>query len=337
MIKYSKRLLLANALSLVGCGLISYFVNRKLLFVFNYHRIRPNMNSAGFIFDDGVYGPNLDQFTKQLEFLQKHTTVLCENDLIKLLAGDMRGKGPYSVVTFDDAYIDNYNLALPELKKMGIPAIFFVPALLVENREVGWWDKIAYIIKKTNKTNISFGGKNIQIKGNRHATIRHLQSIVKTNSTINLDDFINELEIKADSVSPSSKQGLMEKELMNWEQIIEAHEAGIGIGSHTSSHRILSSLDKEEQAKEIIGSKIYLEEKLGIKIKSLAFPVGGPNHFDKITLELSEKAGYDLAFSFNNGGAVRYSGINRFNISRLSAPQDLKLFKAMVHFPSIMV
>lgn len=329
----NKRLLIANTLLKFGGGPISRLANRDLLFIVNYHRISPMGIPVNTSFDDGVFGPNEEQLIQQLEFIQKHTTILSEDDLIKVLSGDLLGKGPYSMVTFDDAYIDNYELALPILASAGIPAFFFIPAFVIETRKIGWWDEIAYIIKNSEKTKINFNGESFLLKEHKSSTIRRLHTIVKLTPNIQPDNFVDELAKEADSSAPS--RDIMDKELMNWGQLRAAHEAGITLGSHTCNHRVLATLDEDEQAKEIIDSKKYLEKKLNINVRSLAFPVGGLEHFNKTTLMLVEKAGYDLAFSFNTGVA-KLGELNRFAIPRIGAPCDVEFLNAMFHFPKLM-
>ena len=121
----NKRLLLANILLQIGCGPISRLINREMLFIFNYHRISIAGHPVETVFDDMVFGPSQARLKQQLEFLQKHTTVLSEQDLIKALTGNLSRKVPYSMVTFDNAYIDNYLLAMPIPAEVGITAIFF--------------------------------------------------------------------------------------------------------------------------------------------------------------------------------------------------------------------
>jgi peptidoglycan/xylan/chitin deacetylase (PgdA/CDA1 family) len=285
------------------------------------------------VFDDMVFGPSQTQLKEQLQFLKKHTTILSEHDLTKALGGELSGKGPFSMVTFDDAYIDNYQLAMPILVEVGVPAIFFIPAFVIENRDLGWWDQIAYIIKNSKKTKINFRDEELVLKERKPNVIHYLHNIMKLAPHQQTASLVSELAKEADSPIPS--RDLMDKELMTWGQLQEAHEAGITIGSHTCNHRVLATLNEEEQAEEIIESKNFLESRLDITVRSLAFPVGGLEHFNKTTLRLAEKAGYDLAFSFNTGVA-RIGEFNPFAIPRLGAPSDFKTFNAIFHFPNFM-
>lgn len=329
----SKRLLLANTLLRLGGGLISRLANRELLFVFCYHRVSPQDGPVETDFDAGVFGPRPGQLKRQLQFLQKHTTILSESDLIRAIAGHPPGKGPYSMITFDDAYIDNYQFAMPTLAELRVPAIFFVPALFIEERNIGWWDQITYIIKNSQKPEIDFRGRKLVLKERKHIVIHDLLEVMKLAPHEQTANLVEELAEAADSAAPTDDR--MDKELMNWDQLREAHDAGVTLGSHTCRHWVLSTLDENEQSEEIIGSKTLIEEKLGLQVRSLAFPVGGLEHFNQTTLELVERAGYDVAFSFNTG-VTKLGEFNRYAIPRFGAPSDFESFNALFHFPHLM-
>jgi peptidoglycan/xylan/chitin deacetylase (PgdA/CDA1 family) len=71
------------------------------------------------------------------------------------------------------------------------------------------------------------------------------------------------------------------KKWMTWDQVKELHAAGMEIGSHTYTHPYLNkivALTWDEQKpllnKEIALSKTVIEEKLGNKVLSIAYPFG---------------------------------------------------------------
>lgn len=48
-------------------------------------------------------------------------------------------RGPWVVVTFDDGYRDNYTLAYPLLKRLGVPFTIYVTTGLIDNKMEAWW------------------------------------------------------------------------------------------------------------------------------------------------------------------------------------------------------
>lgn len=328
----NKRILLTNIALSCGLGGVARLTNSRKLFVFNYHRIRP-ADGAATLFDDGVFGHTQDALRRSVECLAKHTRVLSESELINALEDGPPCRGPYSMITFDDVYIDNLELAMPVLNQTGVPAIFFAPALLVENRTLGWWDQIAYIIKNSKKPRFEYRGEKFYPETDRSGVISHFLSLMKTAPKQRTANLIPELAQAADSPPPPKE--LMDKELMTWEQLRQASDSGITIGSHTCNHWVLSTLSNVDQAEEIIKSKVIIENRLGQKVRSIAYPVGGLWHINKTTLDLTEEAGYDLAFTYNTG-AAEVGGINRFAVPRIDSGDDSKFVRASVHFPKLM-
>ncbi len=67
------------------------------------------------------------------------------------------------------------------------------------------------------------------------------------------------------------------KSFMDWEQIRELARNGMEIGSHSVSHPNLTKISEKAMEYEINQSKIILERKLNVKIKTFAYPYGDYN------------------------------------------------------------
>ena len=52
---------------------------------------------------------------------------------------DLPCRGPWVVITFDDGYRDNYTLAYPMLKRLGVPFTIYVTTALIDNQMQAWW------------------------------------------------------------------------------------------------------------------------------------------------------------------------------------------------------
>jgi len=85
---------------------------------------------------------------------------------------------------------------------------------------------------------------------------------------------------------------------LDWEDLKQLVENGNSIGSHSVTHRDLSSLNAAQQEKELRESKRTLEEGLGAPIKAFCFPYG---KYNKTTLSLLPELGYSLSFTTRSG------------------------------------
>ena len=108
----------------------------KGLTILCYHRIRPDVESAEYLFDEGVLGPFQSEFERQVKWLKSNFDILSESELLGLISKPLLSKRGVAI-TFDDGYRDNYELAYPVLRAYGAPAIFFLCPGLIDGRCLG--------------------------------------------------------------------------------------------------------------------------------------------------------------------------------------------------------
>lgn len=99
---------------------------------------------------------------------------------------------------------------------------------------------------------------------------------------------------------------------LSWEEVHALMEKGMQMGSHTLNHPILTQIPEKEAWEEISRSKDLLEQKLGVKIRSFAYPAG---HFNQAIKEMVEKAGYEFALATKVPNTI---AADRFSIPRIS-------------------
>jgi peptidoglycan/xylan/chitin deacetylase (PgdA/CDA1 family) len=327
-----KKRLLARAAGALGVFDHIMPFKKERLIVFNYHRIRPDTPNFSTPFDDDVFGPTVQQLRSQIEWLRKRAKILSESEGIEILESKRPPGEGCALITFDDGYRDNWARAYPILRELGAPAIFFIPTDLVEGRRLGWWDVIAYLIKETKKRWIEFEGRSLFLGERRLDAIRFFQRKMALDEHGKTRGLIQWLQGACDVALPGREE--QAAELMTWEQIREMSGNGMSIGAHGHTHDTFSTLYGEGQEIEMTLPKAILEKKLCCEIKSIAYPVGGEEHFTEGTKRLAAKAGYRLGFSFC-GGVNAWKETDRYNIKRIAAPVDLDVFKGTASLPSL--
>lgn len=115
---YGVKLNAARVLSLIMVSDLLLWVQKKLLGnnyirAINYHDTP--IDTAG-------------NFERQLQFYQKHFSPVSLSDLDTFFDNGTWGKGkPGLIISFDDGYKSNYDIAAPLLEKYGFIGWFFVP------------------------------------------------------------------------------------------------------------------------------------------------------------------------------------------------------------------
>jgi peptidoglycan/xylan/chitin deacetylase (PgdA/CDA1 family) len=306
-------------------------LRRSILVVLTYHRIAvPGINSN--LYYDQVISATPSSFKTQIEFLARYFHILRLDEACDLVngVGALRiARRPAVLVTFDDGYRDNVEIALPILRRFGVPATFFIPTGLIEVPKLPWWDHVAFVIKQTSVTHfrlercpgdvspivIDLGIEPTAAK--RTAAIMQVIRLFLDGAITDQEWFLAQLDQRsAVSVDNASQASQL---FMNWEQVKQLVDQGMSVGSHGHSHRALAELEDDAQSQELEISRRMLESKLGHTVHAVAYPFGWASTFTTRTMEYAAKAGYRLAFSSLEG--VNYPGtssIEPFALRRIN-------------------
>jgi peptidoglycan/xylan/chitin deacetylase (PgdA/CDA1 family) len=304
----------------------------KKLIVFNYHRIRPDSKEELLRFDEDVFGPCADIFRSQVKWLKANTRVLSEDELLDLIKTKQSPKEIFSMITFDDGYIDNYLSAYPILKEENVPAIFFIPTKTIMERKLGWWDIISYILKMSPLEKIDYEGQVFHIKTHYQEAKKYFLQRFKLEPHEHTKHLIEQLSLVCQVSLP--EQALQDAELMTWEQIKEISQNNIAIGSHTHNHHVLATIDKDAQYQEVKISKTIIENQINKKVNSISYPVGNYQHFSKESQYAVKECGYKLAFSFNTG-VNDLPLIDYYDIKRIAPPDKKSMFASTAILPRL--
>jgi peptidoglycan/xylan/chitin deacetylase (PgdA/CDA1 family) len=108
---------------------------------------------------------------------------------------------------------------------------------------------------------------------------------------------------------------------LRWGQVEELLQAGMDVGAHTVSHPNLARLGDRDLEHELTSSKRIIEDRIGRRIATMAYPFGRPKvHVDARVVEAVGRAGYDLAAGTTTRG-VR-PGDHPLRLPRFFATQD---------------
>lgn len=294
----------------------------KGLLVLNYHRIGDAASSP---LDSGVFSATQDQFDEQLGWLKSNADVIGLDDLDGAVGGS---SGRFVLITFDDGYLDNYELALPVLKRHGVPATFFITTGFIDGRRVAWWDEIAWMVKHAER---GHWPRRMLVNGPRPdwsaeqmpIVIQKLLQLYKSLPNGEGPAFLD--EIAQATASGRCAMTSDSAPWMSWEQIRELQSAGQSIGAHTVTHPVLARCSREQQRAEITGSKRRIEDVLKRPVTAFSYPVGTADAFTIETEELMREAGIRWAFNFQGGyvDATRAQSADRFSLPRIAMEPSL--------------
>lgn len=259
-----------------------------------YHRVLPRPDP---MFE---WVPDANAFERQMALLANNFVVLPLAEAVKRLK-DGRLPGGAVCVTFDDGYADNAEIALPILKRWGIPATFFVTTSFLKGGCM-WNDSIIESVRSASGpvldlTPIGIGCHSIESYTQR----RHLVNRVLTElKYLSPDDRLERVAQIAEIASAELPDRLM----MIPEQIRELSNAGMEIGGHTVSHPILASIDDNAACTEIAQGKEELSSIVRAPVRFFAYPNGKPGRdYQSRHVRIVRSAGFEAAVSTSWGAA----------------------------------
>lgn len=325
----SKRSLAANTLRRLGIlNALEAFRSKPGILIATHHRVGDARASR---FDRAIYSASGDDFDQQLKYFKRHFHVVNGEELEALVSGKEKLTGMNVAITFDDGYIDDYLTSFDILKSNDCTGFFFLVSEYVGTGTIPWWDEIAYLVRNTKKSRISLQYPiplTVDLTLDREVAIRTVLRHYKRSDNHNGKMLLNELRRQTECELPAAG-----RRFLSWDEAREMKAAGMTIGSHTQSHRILGQIPPEEQRLELARSKHTIEEKIGSPVISIAYPVGIHGSFDATTEQIARELGYRMGFSFY-GGVNTPQHMQPTNLLRMATNPDALLFRAETLFLS---
>jgi peptidoglycan/xylan/chitin deacetylase (PgdA/CDA1 family) len=264
-----------------------------------YHSVMDNPEQHGASFGSIIH--STDVFARQMEIIARHYHPLALEDLVKILEGGQSVPRRTVVVTFDDGYADNCEIAAPVLNRFGIPAVFYVVVDSIASGRPPWPIRVRHAFLSTRVAiwtdpaarhwPLGTDDDRLQAFAAACAHCGRLAGETQENAVV-------AIEKQLDSVPYAPNQRLM----MSWEQLRELRKQGHVVGSHSLSHPNLAYLAKDEAEQELLTSKQKLEQQLSEPVWHFAYPnpVLDPHCTDE-TASLSRRVGYRTAVTVRHG------------------------------------
>lgn len=278
---------------------VSGFGKRSKLFILIFHRVleKPDYMRPGEV--------DISEFSWQMEMLSKYFNVFpLDEALQKLQTGKLPSRAV--CITFDDGYADNYDNALPILKRFNLSATFFIASGFLNGGRM-WNDTVIEAVRNCRQTQldlneIGLGLFNVADQEKKQQSAMQIIQKIK-----HLDPSIRAAHT---AFIAAQSQGLPNDLMMTSEQVVKLQENGMEIGGHTISHPILAKLDDNMAWIEIIENKTFLENLLKRPIRFFAYPNGKPNQdYNLQQIPLISKAGFQAAISTRRGVCNQASDI----------------------------
>ena len=283
---------------------------RARLSILIFHRVLPQRDP---LFPGEVDAADFDRICA---WLAGWFNVLAMDDAVAgLRAGQLPERA--AVITFDDGYADNHDVALPILQRHGLTAMFYIATGFLDGGRM-WNDTVIEAVRRSDRGALDLAG--LGLDGverlplgdlpQRRAAIQNLLGSIKYRP---IAERLTLVQAVADAAGVRPPDDLM----LTSHQVRQMHAAGMGIGAHTVSHPILATLAGDEARAEIDGSRQALQAIVGGPVRHFAYPNGVPGRdFDDDTVHQVADLGFDSAVTTARGAAR--SGFDPLRLPRFT-------------------
>ncbi len=293
--------------------------------IVGYHRIGDPKVIAREV-DEGVVDVSAATFERHVEMLARRFNVIGVECLRRYIVDREPLPKNAALITFDDGYRECFDVALPILKRHGVPGIFFISTEQTGRRRAFWWDRIVYLFKRTRKSKVTIEyPEHItwDLELDRADAVDVALRIVKRTFALDLDRYLEELSRALDVPwTAEEEKRIADQTVLGWDELREMRRAGMDVQSHTATHRVLFTLPDDELARELTLSKSTLEAELDEEICAVAYPNGGSVGQHTKVGRAVRAAGYTLGFS--GSGICRLGKeLDPLDLQRISTDIDL--------------
>lgn len=255
--------------------------------------------------------PTATEFEETALWIKRHFDVLRLSDAITRLR-DGRLSAPTLAITFDDGYGDNFRVALPILRKHGLPATFFIATGYLDGGAM-FNDTVTEAFRQAPA-----GAYHIPELGPSEVRIADWTSRREVAAeTVRAIKYLAPAQREARAAAIASMLGSTKQPdlMMTSHEVLALCDAGMELGAHTHTHPILCSTDIESAAADIARGRERLQSIINKPVELFAYPNGVPGRdYSREHVEIVRRQGFSAAVSTAVGSARRR--VDPFQIPR---------------------
>lgn len=223
----------------------------------------------------------------------------------------------FVVLTFDDAYRDNLQHALPILRRHAAPFTLYVPTAFPDGAGELWWQAIEDIIARADT--LALDGEGAKLETRTLAQKREAFNALYWQMRKQPEP---ERMAALHSLATAHGYDLQQQcrdLIMTWEELRSfANEPLCTIGAHTVHHYELAKLPLDQAHDEMARSADTLQVRFGTRPAHFSYPLGGPLSAGAREFQLARELGFRTAVTTRPGGLYPRHAQDRHALPRIS-------------------
>lgn len=317
-----------KAAALVGSGLASFARTRRAAeaTILTFHGLSEGAGDPA-ILDWTLHLP-VEVFRSICSMLAKDYRVISMADLIEARAKGTRLPANSVVITFDDGYASNHELAYPILREFDLHATIFVTTGFLDGDDLLWFQRVDLALGRTRKELFDWkiNGKKLRLylgtRELRQQSLVRLMPELKELLDTDLLGEVDRLEQALEVNTPSIEDLPKSLRPMTWDMACDMALSGhVDIGGHTHTHPILARCDSLAMRTEISTCRDRIRAEIGDLPAAFSYPNGGSDDFTRETLLLVREAGFKAACTTVSGRVT--DNVSMFQLPRYGSPESV--------------
>jgi peptidoglycan/xylan/chitin deacetylase (PgdA/CDA1 family) len=271
-------------------------------------------------------------FTRHMEYLARHFTVMHIEDA--LAPERPVADRPVACVTFDDGFEGVYELALPVLERLHLPATVYLVTDLVDSDRTVWFARLHQALTETSSAAVTHRGVRFPLSdaGARSSSSARLQELLKELPSEELDAALDHLLEELGFGRSRRARVAPPFRILSSEQIRRmSRDDLVRFGGHTATHQILARATPQRAALEIERSIQAIGALVRRPSASFAYPNGRPEDFDESAVETLRGAGIRYGMTTIEGPNERRADPYRIRRYGIGAEDPLPRFAGLMH------
>jgi peptidoglycan/xylan/chitin deacetylase (PgdA/CDA1 family) len=285
-----------------------------------YHSVMEDPGSQEAYLGEIIHSQKV--FRQQIELLARRFRPTSLDQVERFINGKAEIPDRAVVVTFDDGYTDNYEIAAPVLNELGVPATFYATVECVDRRMLPWPARLRFCFRKTKQKRWTDSSGKVWPLSNQpereSAFLRSCDECCQLTGAVQ-EKYVASVANELDNQVPVDSGALM----MNYDQMRALVRQGHIVGSHTLTHPNMAYVNSDVARHEMIESKRRLEQELGNPVLHFAYPCPALSpHWTEGTVATSREIGYATAVT-TNGGLAR-QGDDTLRLKRIGSRETVE-------------
>jgi len=249
-------------------------------------------------------GHSLANLEELLLFLNRRLPAVPLSEIVSPMSRNESPPAAFTL-TFDDGLVNNVTLAIPLLRKLGIPATFFVPSGLVGSQQDLWITALTEMIRTWPGDRLPaepgfWPALPLRDAQERRAALFQVKQSLKRREGDREKVLARMQQASGAILRPPEQDRVVGESLLR-----QMTQPGFAVGAHSRNHPILSGQEASRAREEIGGSRRDLESLVACEVLDFAYPNGRFADFNDTTRQLVAEAGFRCAVTTEPGVVIQ--------------------------------